>query len=195
MEYTFCSGKVAIPVRSAYSRMGFYYQSFLLGFSCRAFLVKVFLIEFFLLGFSCWSFIVGVFLLGFLVELLFRSSFIFRSPFISWFFYFIGQTSFIKQRRGTFFKCPPSLISSYFLFLFAATRTFLLSCSPLCSSLFHFKLSMVLMSALFQFRAACAFGVCSLPLQDCLCFLLSSRLFALRFFAVLLSSYILFLIA
>ena len=50
---------------------------------------------------------------------------------------------------------PPSLISSYFLLFFYLQphRTFLLSCSPLCSSLFHFRLPVVLMSALFHFRA------------------------------------------
>lgn len=94
---------------------------------------------------------------------------------------------------------PPSLISSYFLlFLFYLQphRTFLLSCLPLCSSLFHFK-------------TACGFDVRSFSLQCCLHFwcllsstlrlpvlwyllssssrlpvlwcLLSSRLFALRF--------------
>ena len=80
MEYTFCSALGKSQFRCVAPILAW---AFIISLSCWGFLVKVFLIEFFLLGFSCWSFIVGVFLLGFLVELLFRSSFIFRSPFIS----------------------------------------------------------------------------------------------------------------
>ena len=148
--------------------------------------------------------------MGFLVELLSRSSFIFRSPFISWFFYFIGQTSFIKQRRGTFFKCPPLIDIVLFSFF-------------ICS---HTHVSLIRLAFMFlslSLQTVYGFDVHSFSIQGCLHFwcllsstsmlpvlwcllsstsrlpvlwyLLSSRLFALRFFAVLLSSYILFLIA